>query len=125
MLSDVKDVGKKVDTIDYLTERQAALREQIEALREDDAAKKPTTAGFVTFRSIATANAASKVLHAVAPGTVEVELAPEAREVFWPGLVMPPLRRDAGSHVVTLLKIPLVWAYVRVEWNFRIETKVT
>eukprot|EP00035_Acanthoeca_spectabilis_P009999 m.176273 g.176273 ORF g.176273 m.176273 type:complete len:825 (+) comp14895_c0_seq19:3120-5594(+) len=112
MLSDVKDVGKKVDTIDYLTERQAALREQIEALREDDAAKKPTTAGFVTFRSIATANAAPKVLHAVAPGTVEVELAPEAREVFWPGLVMPPLRRDAGSHVVTLLKIPLVWAYI-------------
>ena len=57
-------------------------------------------AGFVTFNSIAAANTAAQTLHALAPGTVEVEMAPEAREVYWPGVAMSPLMRASASNLV-------------------------
>lgn len=103
---------QKMDKIEFLETKQAKLRGEIEALREDEEAKKPSTAGFVTFKSIATANAAAQTLQALVPGTVEVAVAPEPREIFWPGVTMTPLKRTAGSNTVTLLKIPLIWGYI-------------
>eukprot|EP00038_Savillea_parva_P022804 m.38680 g.38680 ORF g.38680 m.38680 type:complete len:810 (+) comp5690_c0_seq2:75-2504(+) len=102
----------KVDKIDYLEEQQRKLRAEIDAMREDVGDQKPSSSGFVTFTSIATANAAAQTLTALAPGTVEVTMAPEPREVYWPGVIMPPLQRKAAANTITLLKIPLVWGYV-------------
>lgn len=87
------------------------LRDEIEALRLDDNIKY-TSSGFVTFNSIATANAAAQTVLNAEPDTVEAEMAPEPREVYWPGVCMAPLKRLAGAHTVTLLKIPLVWFYI-------------
>lgn len=103
---------QKVDKIEFLETKQSKLQEEIVAIRSDEDAQKPSTAGFVTFSSIATANAAAQTLQALAPGTVDVMMAPEPREIFWPGVIMPKLKRAAGGHTVTLLKIPLVWGYI-------------
>lgn len=71
------------------------------SLIEDTLFYRYASAGFVTFNSIAAANTAAQTLHALAPGTVEVEMAPEAREVYWPGVVMSPLMRASASNFVS------------------------
>lgn len=102
---------KKVDAIEFLTTKRDKLRGEIEELRANPK-KDYSTAGFVTFNSVVAASTAAQVLHAMVPNTVNVELAPEPREVYWPGVVMSPLLRTAGAHTVTLLKIPLIWGYI-------------
>mmetsp|Transcript_20394 Transcript_20394/g.52998 ORF Transcript_20394/g.52998 Transcript_20394/m.52998 type:complete len:803 (+) Transcript_20394:300-2708(+) len=103
---------EKVDKLEYLEARQRKLREEIDALRAEENALVPSSTGFVTFTSTTTANAAAQTLQAMVPGTVDMSFAPEPREVYWPGVVMTPLKRMAGSHTVTLLKIPLIWGYI-------------
>eukprot|EP00037_Helgoeca_nana_P002762 m.35962 g.35962 ORF g.35962 m.35962 type:complete len:846 (+) comp12824_c0_seq4:140-2677(+) len=108
--SGMKNLGK-VDALVYLTEKRDALRAEIEELRATPK-KEYSQSGFVTFNSVVAASSAAQVLHAMVPATVDVDLAPEAREVYWPGVVMSPLLRTAGMHTVTLLKIPLSWGYI-------------
>lgn len=81
-------------------------------MREDEETLRCTSAGFVTFTSVATANAASQTLLSSVPNSVEAEMAPEPREVYWKGVGMTPPKRTMGAHIVTLLKIPLVWFYI-------------
>lgn len=92
---------------------------------------KPAPAGFVTFSSLAAANAAAQTVrvtrrglvthptntmphsdsmhpdvqvHAAEPGAVGLQMAPEPREVFWPGVVMPEIKRNAGARVGALVR---------------------
>ena len=71
-----------------------------------------STAGFVTFKTLAAASAAAQTTHAVLPDTVTVELAPEPREVYWPGVIMTPKVRASQGRVVSLLTVGLCFAYV-------------
>ena len=64
-----------------------------------------STAGFVTFKTLTAASAAAQITHAVGPETVTVELAPEPREVYWPGVVMSPKVR---ASVLPLATFPII-----------------
>ena len=67
-----------------------------------------STAGFVTFKTLAAASAAAQTNHAAAPGAVTVELAPEPREVYWPGAIMSPTMRATQGKPQLLPPVPIL-----------------
>lgn len=77
--------GESVDEIDYLQKKYLEIDAKVESARQN-MRTKPSSTGFVTFEDMASAQISAQTLLHPAPGKCVADLAPEARDVYWPNI---------------------------------------
>lgn len=83
--------GRKVDAIEYYTERVQSLTEKITNLRSNIMSNKPTNYGWMSFAHASQAHAVAKDLRfkqALLLNTIDIDLAPQPKDIIWTNLSM-------------------------------------
>lgn len=83
--------GRKVDAIEYYTERVQSLTEKITNLRSNIMSNKPTNYGWMSFPHASQAHAVAKDLRfkqALLLNTIDIDLAPQPKDIIWTNLSM-------------------------------------
>lgn len=119
--------GRKVDAIDYYTERVQTLRDQINSIRSNLATNKPTNYGWISFANVAWAHSTAKHLSSPAASHLlrlperllkgepphhqhpRVELAPQPKDILWNNLSLNEHVRRSKRIVVTFLYYAFVF----------------
>ncbi|ORZ09882.1 hypothetical protein BCR42DRAFT_116808 [Absidia repens] len=119
--------GRKVDAIDYYTERVRTLREQINDIRSNFATNKPTNYGWISFANVSWAHSTAKHLSSPAASHLlrlperllkgepphhqhpRVELAPQPKDILWNNLSLNEHVRRSKRIVVTVFYYAFVF----------------
>ncbi|MBW0516954.1 hypothetical protein O181_056669 [Austropuccinia psidii MF-1] len=108
--------GRKVDAIDFYTNKIKRLEAKIEAAREAIRDRKPENYGFASFASVAYAHIVAKKLGSKRIKGVAFSLAPPPHDIIWENLTKSDIvvfrQRVFGEAILTLIAtlyiIPLV-----------------
>ncbi|KAF2643467.1 DUF221-domain-containing protein [Massarina eburnea CBS 473.64] len=93
---DRKHYGKKkVDTIDYLTDRIARLESEIRAVRETIDKRNPESYGFASYSHIEDAHSVAYASRKKGPDGCNIYLAPKPHDLLWQNLPMSRATRRA------------------------------
>ncbi|GAA6019485.1 hypothetical protein JCM11491_000973 [Sporobolomyces phaffii] len=103
--------GKKVDAVDYLTEKIKNLDNRIEIARQQIHEKKPENYGFASFESVPYAHIVAKTLHGKRRMGSHFELAPQPTDIIWTNLTMSDGARMKNKFFGGLLLILLCGLY--------------
>ncbi|GAA5992952.1 hypothetical protein JCM5350_003057 [Sporobolomyces pararoseus] len=103
--------GKKVDAVDYLTEKIKNLDNRIEIARQQIHEKKPENYGFASFESVPYAHIVAKTLHGKRRLGSHFELAPQPIDIIWNNLTMSDGARMKNKFFGGLLLILLCGFY--------------
>ncbi|KAI8097465.1 uncharacterized protein BX664DRAFT_326439 [Halteromyces radiatus] len=118
--------GRKVDAIEYYTERIRTLRDDINKIRTNIDANKPTNYGWISFSNVAWAHSTAKHLASPAASHLlrlperllkgethhqlpRVELAPQPKDILWNNLSLNEHVRRSKRIVVTVLYYAFVF----------------
>lgn len=96
-------IGKKVDTIDYCTEKINELLPKLEAEQSKTLGEKQLNAAFVFFSSRPAAVSAAQTLHSQMVDTWIVTEAPEPRQILWTNLSKKFYKRQTTQYLVYIL----------------------
>ncbi|SCZ94465.1 BZ3500_MvSof-1268-A1-R1_Chr12-2g03916 [Microbotryum saponariae] len=80
--------GKKVDSIDYLTQKIQRFDERIEVTRQGITGAKPENYGFASFETVPYAHLVAKKLEGKKKGDARWDLAPSPQDIIWDNLTM-------------------------------------
>ncbi|GAA6058859.1 hypothetical protein JCM10212_002803 [Sporobolomyces blumeae] len=102
---------KKVDAIDYLTEKIKSLDDRIEIARQQIHEKKAENYGFASFESVPYAHIVAKTLHGKRRLGSRFELAPAPIDIIWNNLTMSDAARTKNKFFGGLLLVLLCGFY--------------
>ncbi|GAA5914365.1 uncharacterized protein JCM6883_003166 [Sporobolomyces salmoneus] len=103
--------GKKVDAVDYLTEKIKNLDNRIEIARQQIHEKKAENYGFASFESVPYAHIVAKTLHNKRRLGSHFELAPQPVDIIWNNLTMSDGARMKNKFFGGLLLVLLCGFY--------------
>lgn len=103
---------RKVDAIDYLTDRIARLEVQIKEVRESVDKRNPTPYGFASYPHIEDAHAVAYASRKKGPSGCDVYLAPKPHDLLWQNLPMSRATRRARMFWDGLWMVLFTAAYI-------------
>ncbi|GAA5931151.1 hypothetical protein JCM1841_002118 [Sporobolomyces salmonicolor] len=103
--------GRKVDAIDYLTEKIQRLDERIEVARQQIQERKAENYGFASFESVPYAHIVAKTLRGKRRQGAHFELAPQPVDIIWENLTMGDGARTKNKFFGGVLLILLCGLY--------------
>jgi len=100
----------KVDAIDHNHAELERLNQLIQQKQTQMLSKRAPTlpSGFVTFYSAKTAVAALHYVYDTTPYSMEVKVAPELRDVYWPALRFTQQERSIRTFIVSVVTALLI-----------------
>ncbi|KAM3583870.1 hypothetical protein VKS41_003838 [Umbelopsis sp. WA50703] len=99
--------GKKVDAIDYYTQKYIDADDKVSELRSQTNFQT-SSVGFVTFESNVGATLASQVLIDGTPFRMRTKLAREPRDIYWKSILIPGRQRLFREIITWILLLALI-----------------
>ncbi|XP_030553330.2 LOW QUALITY PROTEIN: CSC1-like protein ERD4 [Rhodamnia argentea] len=105
-------IGKKVDSIEYYSEKIRELIPKLEAEQKATLRDKQQAAALVFFSSRVTAASAAQSLHATMLDTWNVMEAPEPRQVIWTNLTIKFFERQTRQYIIYIIVALTIFFYM-------------
>lgn len=103
--------GKKVDAIDYLTQKIQRFEERIEATRAQIDGRKAENYGFASFESVPYAHIVAKRLAGKAKKGAHFELAPQPTDIIWDNITLTDGARTKNKFFGGILLVVFCFFY--------------
>ncbi|KAM0747717.1 DUF221-domain-containing protein [Meredithblackwellia eburnea MCA 4105] len=104
--------GKKVDAIDYLTEKIKRYEQRIEETRHQIDEKKAENYGFASFESVPYAHLVARKLHGRRKKGAHFDLAPLPKDIIWDNLSMLDSQRSRSKFFGAILLVGFMILYI-------------
>lgn len=105
-------IGKKVDSIEFYSEKINELVPKLESEQKATLREKQKNAALVFFNNRTTAASAAQNLHAQIVDKWTVLAAPEPRQVIWPNLYINFIQRQVRQYVVYVIVALMIFFYM-------------
>ncbi|XP_061370020.1 CSC1-like protein ERD4 [Gastrolobium bilobum] len=105
-------IGKKVDSIEYYTEKVNEFVAKLESEQKVTLREKQQDAALVFFSSRVVAASAAQSLHAQMVDTWSVFDAPEPRQLLWPNLKIKFFERELRQYMVYVIVALTIFFYM-------------
>ncbi|KAA0052513.1 CSC1-like protein ERD4 [Cucumis melo var. makuwa] len=105
-------IGKKVDSIEFYSEKINELLPKLETEQKATLREKQKNAALVFFNNRTTAASAAQNLHAQIVDKWTVLAAPEPRQIIWPNLYINFIQRQVRQYVVYVIVALTIFFYM-------------
>lgn len=105
-------IGKKVDSIEFYSEKINELVPKLESEQKATLREKQKNAAVVVFNNRKTAASAAQNLHAQIVDKWTVLAAPEPRQIIWPNLYINFIQRQVRQYVVYVIVALMIFFYM-------------
>lgn len=105
-------IGKKVDSINYYTEKINELVAQLEAEQKFTLREKQQDAALVFFKNRVSAASAAQSIHAQTADKWTVVEATEPRQILWSNLKVKYFERDVRQYVIYVIVALTIFFYM-------------
>lgn len=104
--------GRKVDAVDYLTQKIKRLEERVEVARSQVDGRKAENYGFASFAAVPYAHVVAKRLKGKRKNGSRFELAPAPKDIIWKNITMDDKTRGWNKFVGGMILVVFCFFYL-------------